>query len=145
MSHRFKHQLALAALAAFLLALAVPGFAAQVQVYVQNPDYNNLYASQNDTSVGGFGNFATAYDNFKLGSATTITEANWIGGYYNPQSAGSITAWTLVFYSDNSGQPGSALASYNISGNASESSLGVDNLGNPVFGYIAQQIRQASC
>ena len=73
MADRLKQRLSLVALATMLLILAVPGWAGQVLVYSQGPDYQNLYASQNDTS--GFGANFTSYDNFTLGSATTITSA----------------------------------------------------------------------
>src|SRR5664279_4857189 len=95
MSHSSTHKFALAVLAALLLTLAVPGWAGQVQVYTQGPNYNGLYASQNDTA--GFGLFAQSYDNFKLGSATTITQASWVGGYYNRQSLAPSLAGPLAF------------------------------------------------
>jgi hypothetical protein len=139
MANSSTHKLVLASLAALLMFLAVPGWATQVLVYSQSPNYNSLYASQNDPT-GGFGAFAQAYDNFKLGSSTTITQVDWIGGYYNPQTQGAITSWSVGFYANNAGQPGSLLASYSISGNAGESSLGVDNLGDPVYGYTAQSL-----
>ncbi|HEY4930410.1 MAG TPA: PEP-CTERM sorting domain-containing protein [Terriglobales bacterium] len=135
MANRSTHKLVLASLAALLLLLAVPGWATQVLVYSQGPDYNNLYASQNDTS--GFGANFTAYDNFTLGSATTITSVGWVGGYFNPQAAGSITGWTLSFYANNAGQPGGLITSFGISGNGGETSVGFDNLGDPVYAYGA--------
>jgi len=138
MSHRFPQKLVLAAVAALLLVIAVPSWAGQVLVYSQSPDFNGLYASQNDTAV--FGMFAQAYDNFKLGSATSITQVNWVGGYYNPQSQGAISSWAVAFYADNSGQPGALITMYNISGTASETSLGVDNLGDPVYSYSASSL-----
>jgi len=135
MAIRLKHRLALAALAALLVFVAVPSWAAQVLVYSQGPNYQDLYASQNDTS--GFGANFTAYDNFTLGSATTITSVGWVGGYYNPQTAGSISSWTVAFYADSAGQPGGLLSSFPISGNGGETSVGLDNLGDPVFAYGA--------
>ena len=135
MANSSTHKLVLASLAALLMFLAVPGWATQVLVYSQGPNYQNLYASQNDTS--GFGANFTAYDNFTLGSATTITSVGWVGGYYNPQTAGSISGWTLSFYANNAGQPGGLLSSFAIAGNGGETSLGVDLLGDPVFAYGA--------
>lgn len=75
--------------------------------------------SQNDTG-GGNGNFATVYDNFALGGAATITGVSFKGGYFNPPSVGSITKFTIAFYADNAGQPGSALSTFSISGNGGE-------------------------
>src|SRR5271165_4922545 len=114
MAIRLKHRLALAALAALLLFVAVPSWAAQVLVYSQGPNYQDLYASQNDTS--GFGANFTSYDNFTLGSAATITSVGWTGGYFNPQTAGTISSWTVAFYANNAGQPGGLITSFPISG-----------------------------
>jgi hypothetical protein len=134
MGNRFTPRLVLAALAAMLLVLSVPGWATYVAVYTQNPNYMNLYASQNDTS-GTFGAFAQAYDNFTLGSATTITAVEWAGGYYNPQSQGPITAWTVGFYANNAGQPGGLISSFNFAGNGNELFVQNDALGDPIYFY----------
>jgi PEP-CTERM motif len=136
MAYRFQCKLAFAAVAALLLFVAVPSWAGQVLIYAQNPDYQNLYASQNDTS-GTFGMFAQSYDNFSLASAATLTEVQWVGGYYNPQSAGPITLWTVSFSADNSGQPGATLYLTTTPGNGSETFLQNDNLGDPVYLYTA--------
>ncbi len=135
MADRLKHRLSFLALAGMLLVLAVPGWAGQVQVYVQNPDFNGLYASQNDTAT--FGMFAQAYDNFSLGSASTLTEVQWVGGYYNPQSLGPISSWAVGFYANNAGQPGALLSSFAIGGNAGETFLQLDALGDPTYLYTA--------
>jgi len=144
MSDRFKHKLVLAALAASLLTLAVPGWAAQVLVYNQAPNFQGLYASQNDTSVGGFGAFATAYDSFSLASATTITSASWAGGYFNPQSLGPISGWTVGFYADNAGQPGGLISSFTFSGNGGETFLQNDSVGDPVYSYTSGSLSFAA-
>jgi len=135
MECNFRRPLALAAVAVVLVMVAAPSWATQVLVYSQGPDYQNLYASQNDTS--GFGANFTSYDNFTLGSAATITSVGWVGGYYNPQTPGSITGWTVNFYANNAGQPGGLLSSFSISGNGGETSLGFDLLGDPVYAYGA--------
>ena len=135
MDRKLKSMLRLAAVVTGLLLVAAPVWAGQVVVYSQAPDFLGLFASQNDTSGSGFGAFATAYDNFTLGSATTITQVDWVGGYYNPQSAGTITSWTLAFWSDAGGAPGSVLALAAVAGNGGETSLGLDALGDPVYSY----------
>src|SRR5450755_4275076 len=142
MSHRSTRTFTLAALAALLLTLAVPGWAAQVLVYNQAPNFLSLYASQNDTA--GFGAFATAYDNFSLGSATTITQASWAGGYFNPQSQGPITGWTVGFYANNAGQPGGLISSFTFSGNGGETFLQNDSLGDPVYSYTSGSLSFAA-
>jgi hypothetical protein len=82
------------------------------------------WASQND--VGGFGNFATAYDNFRLGTTSTVNTVTWQGGYFNTATQNPISAFTLTFYSDNGGQPGTPLSSQRIPGNANETFVGFE-------------------
>ena len=130
MAHPLKHRLVLAALAALLLFVAAPGWAAQVLVYNQPTDLNGGYASQNDTTLG---NFATTYDNFTLGSSANINQVTWVGSYIS--GSGGITGYAIDFWSNSGNAPASLLMSYAISGNAGETSMGTDNLGNPVFGY----------
>jgi hypothetical protein len=102
-------------------------------VYSQNPDYNGAYSSQNDTN--GFGNFATAYDNFTLGATYNITEFAWVGSYFNPPQQGLITGATLTFYADAGGAPGAVLWQRSGSGNFGETFLGFDNVGDPTYLY----------
>jgi hypothetical protein len=102
-------------------------------LYAQDPDFNGAFSSQNDTN--GMGNFATVYDNFTLGTATSLTQVQWVGSYFNPAQQGNITAFTLTFWSDNAGQPGSALATFNVNGTNNESFLGLDNIGDPTYLY----------
>ena len=137
MAHCLRQRLALASLAALLLLLiATPAFASEVIVYAQNPNFLGLVASQNDTS-GTFGAFATAYDNFTLGTATAVNQVQWTGGYFNPQSLGPITQWTVSFYADSAGQPGGLLSSFVIAGNGGETFLQNDALGDPNYLYTA--------
>jgi MYXO-CTERM domain-containing protein len=115
-----------------LTALACAAGPARADIiYTQPSDFPvsgrvGVYASQNDTAVGGFGNFATAYDNFRLSSAASITGVNWQGGYFGPPIQGPITAFTLTFWSDNSGQPGTPLLSEKIPSNANETFVGTE-------------------
>ena len=104
-------------------------------VYTQPSQFPNgsLFASQNDP--GGLGNFATVYDNFTLVGDTLVTDVHWQGGYFNPASPGTITAFDVTFWSDAAGQPGVSLLTQNIAGNAGESSLGLDSGGYPIFSY----------
>jgi hypothetical protein len=85
---------------------------------------STLYASQNDTAAGGYGEFAAVYDNFMLTGPTSISEVSWTGGYFNPASQGTITQWDVSFYSDNAGAPGTLLNSYIILGTGGETSIG---------------------
>ncbi|WP_083713113.1 hypothetical protein [Paludisphaera borealis] len=104
-------------------------------VFDQPTNLNGAYASQNDPS-GGLGNFATVYDNFTIGTGATITDVSWVGSYFNGAPA-AISGFTLTFYADNAGQPGTALATDFIVGNANETSLGLDDQSDPAFSYSA--------
>lgn len=94
----------------------------------------DMYSSQNDTTTGGFGNFATVYDDFRLSANYRVTDVHWTGGFFNPASAGAITSFRIAFYADNAGQPGAALYSAVVAGNANETSLGTVG-GFPMFTY----------
>ena len=87
----------------------------------------SVNASQNDTTLGGFGNFATAFDDFTLASAANINGVEFVGQYFNPATQSPITAFTLTFYNDNAGIPGNAIATGFFAGNAGETSLGGTN------------------
>ena len=92
------------------------------------------YASQTDTNSGGFGNFATVYDSFTLGSSAKITSVDFVGNYFNPTSPGTITGFTIGLYSNSGGAPGALLQSASVAGNGNEASLGsVD--GFPMASY----------
>ena len=105
------------------------------QIYCQPWDgTGNLFASQNDT-VNGFGNYATVYDNFTLTDAADITSFHWVGGYFNPSVQAPITAWTLTFYQDAGGVPGSVIQTINQTGTAGETCVTGDCIANPIFVY----------
>ena len=130
--HLLRALLGVAMLAILATIVALPAMA-DTTIYSQATDLNGSYASQNDAS--GFGNFATAYDNFTLGADATITSVNWVGNYFNP-GLGSVTGFTLNIYSNAGGAPGALLYSTgDVAGNANETSIGLDNAGNPAFTY----------
>jgi hypothetical protein len=86
--------------------LACAGSANAAVLYSQPWDGGpNLVASQNDTT-GGFGAYATVYDQFTLSSTSDVEDLEWTGGYFNPPIQGQITAWTITFYANNAGAPG---------------------------------------
>jgi len=123
-----------------LVALGLAAFAAssaQAQtVYSQASIYptGSGYASQNDTSIGGTGNFATTYDNFTLSAGSPISGATWEGRHFNPIVHGAVTGFTLTFYADSGGQPGVALATDFIPGNAGETLVNPDR---QIYDYSA--------
>ncbi|HTP64988.1 MAG TPA: PEP-CTERM sorting domain-containing protein [Geobacteraceae bacterium] len=98
------------------------------------PD-GNFYASQNDTT-GGYGNFATVYDNFKLANDTQVTDVHWSGGYWSG-NPGTIAKFTISFWADDAGKPGSALSIQQINGNANETLIGINNSTLNVYSYYA--------
>ena len=107
--------------------------AAGAQIYVQPYDLSGFArTSQNDTSVGGVGSYATAYDNFVLGSDSTLTGLTFTGIYFHPGVVGTTTSFQVQFYTDNAGQPGSSIYSSLISGNGNEA---CDSSANPVCTY----------
>ncbi len=120
----------------FALAMSASAFADQV-LYSQSFDQTgNANASQNDTSQGGFGNFASTYDNWNInpGGLYKVTEIQFTGGYFNPNQQGNITGWTINVYFDNAGQPGTLQYTDHISGTGNETFLGNYN-GFPAYSY----------
>ncbi len=126
----------LALLAALCLGRSLPAHA-DVIIFSQPTDLQSSQASQNDTSAGGLGNYATAYDDFSLPGGTTITGVQWVGAFFNPSSAGSITGFTLNFYNNAGNAPGSLLASFAIAGNADQAFLALDSTEDPAYTYAA--------
>lgn len=106
-----------------LLVLLMTAPANAAVLYSQPFDGTNFFASQNDTSVGGLGNFATMYDNFTLGSAASISSINFTGDYGEAVQSYSMSGFTLTFYDNNSGQPGSSIYSQFTSGTANQTLL----------------------
>jgi hypothetical protein len=94
-----------------------------------------VLASQNDFSV--LGNYATMYDDFALSQNGTIDRVTWMGGWFNGVGIGSISSFTIGFWSDAFGQPGSSLFSTDIAGNAKQTLLGTSNFGVPTYSYDA--------
>jgi hypothetical protein len=114
--------------AVFALATSLSGFAQAPcgvinEILCQGEDGTlALFASQNDTNVGGFGNFATVYQQFTFGQTWDVESFHWVGGYFNGGQA-PITAWTLTLYNDAAGIPGNPIASGFFPGNGSETLL----------------------
>jgi hypothetical protein len=106
-------------------------------IYDQPYDGSNIadaYASQNDSASGGLGDFAKAYDNFTLDSATSIGKVKWYGEFFLNEEVFSvapdpapISKFLIQFWLDNSG-PNAELFSETILGNADETF--VEKIGN---------------
>ncbi len=128
---RLRDVVSLASLACLVSA---PNAQAQVTVYNQPTDRKGGFPSQNDPNR--FGNYSTIYDDFTLASTTSIGNVTWAGDYFNG-SPNTITAFTLKFYADNAGQPGSLLNTTSITGNANETAAGADLVPLPFYTYSA--------
>jgi hypothetical protein len=114
-------------LSALLLAGANTNLLADVAIYTQSWDGSGFgQASQTDTS-GKFGAYSAAYDNFSLGSSSSITSLAWTGISFNPSIMGTISAFTISFYFDSGGQPGAQLFSETIPGTANETFVNDSN------------------
>jgi hypothetical protein len=118
-----------------LLLLCAPPAFADVIVYFQPPTLNgSLLASQND--IGGFGNFATLYDDFVIFPQVpyVLTDVHWYGGYFNPPARGPITGWTISVFADAGLTVGGLLWTQHFANNATESFIG--NFGGlPFYPY----------
>ena len=108
---------------------------AHAQAVVDQP-FTTLgsYTSQNDTRPGGLGNYDTAYDDFTVAAGANIGTVTWVGEYFNGNPA-PISGFTVNFYADNAGVPGTLLQTNPIVGDANESPIGLDTFGNSMFSY----------
>jgi PEP-CTERM motif len=124
--------------ALFTLATSLAGFA-QLPCGVANQIQclpwdggSNLFASQND-NVNGNGNFATTYQQFTFTQGWDVESFHFVGGYFNPPAQGPISLFTLTFYANNGGIPGSPLATGGFT-SFNEMFLGNVN-GFPIYSY----------
>ncbi len=127
-----KRTAAAAVISLVILVFCAQGFAD----VLHNQPYDGLgsgFASQNETGPGGVGNFATSYDNFSLPGGGTVTGVQWAGVTYNTHYDG----FTITFYTNNGGQPGTSVYSQFIAGKAGQTYLGTDN-GAPVYSYAVE-------
>jgi hypothetical protein len=121
--------------AVFALTASIAGFAQAPcglpnEIYCQAYDGSgNLYASQNDTTVGGFGNFATVYDTFTLSKTWDVESFHFVGGYFNVGPPPFVSDFTLTFYNDNGGIPGNPIATGVFT------SFNETSLGNQIYSY----------
>ena len=110
-------------------------------VPVGNPadtaDAASLLYEQPAISVGGnasqnapnwFGSLYTAFDDFTLATGASITGVQWQGSY-SATPVYPITQFEIIFWSNNAGLPGQALATYDISGNGGEQFVTRDSNG----------------
>lgn len=108
--------------ATLLLVFSPSAFAANI--YSQPFDGSGTaYLSQNDIS-GGWGLIAQVLDNFTVGTTSTIDRVLWTGECLSSPQKGKIAGWTVQFWSDSAGQPGSLLFSQYFVGDGGETYIG---------------------
>jgi hypothetical protein len=97
------------AVSSTILALA-PAASAQ-EYYRQNPiNQGGGYASQDARNPGGIGWFAEVADNFPGQSGWNINHVEFWGGYVaDPATPGNTRGFTIRFYTDNDGHPGTRI------------------------------------
>jgi hypothetical protein len=115
---------------------------AQASIYNQPTNYFGGYYSEDDTSVGGAGNYVTTYDDFALASTATIGSVSWVGSTVKGVTP---TAFTIdIFANSTVGCPGaeptcpntgSLLYTTAVSGNAGQTFLLNDSFNNPTYSY----------
>jgi hypothetical protein len=89
-------------------------------LYNQPATFPGGIASQQcDNCFGNGGINFVAFDDFTLASDSTIRSLTWQGAY-GAASSNPITGFTVAFWQNAGGLPGTLLQSYNISGNAGE-------------------------
>jgi hypothetical protein len=115
-------------------------------LYNQPTNYFGGYYSQDDTTSGGLGNFATVYDDFTLTSTATIGSVSWVGSIIAAEGV-TPTAFTIdIFANSTSSCPGggatcpdtsSMLYTTTISGDAGQTFLQNDSppFNNPTYSY----------
>ncbi len=120
-------------LSALVFVLLLTGVSFANIVYSQDFDHTgNSYNSQNDPLF--YGVFVQVYDNFTLGESNTINEVFLTGNYFAPPEGGLATGWTIQFYADTAGQPGSLLSTVHFNDNGNETFIG--NVGGfPTYTY----------
>jgi hypothetical protein len=117
---------------AFLGGAITPAQADPV-VYSQTSNFpaSAFFFSTNDLSPNNLD--SAVYDNFTLTNNSLVTDVHWQGAYAIATTPGN-TLFTVTFWSDNAGQPGSVLLTENFVG-ANETLLGNDAAGTPTFNY----------
>ncbi len=132
--HFMRALLGVAMLAVWVGITVVPASAGDIYVQPPNLSSGGSWASQNDTNGGG--NFATVYDDFTLGSTSSIGMVTWAGAFWNGGNHGTITGFTVDFWADSSGAPGALQwGTGDVAGNANETLLGYDQNSWPIYSY----------
>jgi hypothetical protein len=94
---------------------------------------STIYAQPTNLAGSWFSNSGSwnAYDNFTLAAGATITSVGWVG---NNDLSSSPTSFTISFYSDSAGMPGTLLGSTTV-GDGSPVDIGTDHVGDETFDY----------
>jgi len=114
---------------------------AQAAIYSQPTNYFGGFYSEDDTSGGGLGSYATTYDDFTLASTSAIGSVSWVGSILNSVTPTSFTI--SIFASTTSACPGgeptcpsSPLYTTTVPGSAGQTFLQNDvPFNNPTYSY----------
>ena len=112
---------AIAAALAVCLATVEPALA-DTTVYTQPWNTDNSFTSNTQ--------FQT-YDDFTLASAATFNEVSWFGNFFE-----APTTFSVSFYADNSGVPGTEISSFNV-GSGDQTDTGINIHGLELYSYSA--------
>jgi hypothetical protein len=127
-----SHHLLLVGLAGFLLLLSASGWS-QCCIGPQYPDFHLEPGSQN--TGPGYNPYVIAYENFTPLGTTPVTHVTWWGSYFDPSEQGAISGFTVDLYSSSGGLPGTLLSSFETEGNAGETFVRLNDLGDPTYQY----------
>lgn len=118
---------------------ACAGVSRATTIYTQaSPFPGGLLAASQNSGVAS--STQLIWDDFRLSNAADINRVTWVGGFYNTSTATvilPISQFTISFYASSGSNPGSQLASFVISGNANQTSLGNGSGSYPNFSYSA--------
>jgi hypothetical protein len=117
---------------ALILVLAAGAVSADPVIYDNGPWTGEpLMSSQYDSAYPFESEVA---DDFRLDDDYIVTDAHWIGGYFNGSPI--LADWTVRFYDDNAGSPGNMIYSETFAGtDVNQTSVGFDGTGTENFSY----------
>lgn len=128
-------------LALVTLAAGATAPAHAALIYQQPPQFPgtfNALTSQNQASGADF----QAYDNFTLGTTTTIGALTWQGFYWNPNgqafnpAAPNTTQFEIGFFQDNLGVPGNLIGSAIVLTSLKTAVVGTTSFGPDLNGQL---------
>ena len=117
---------------AVLAVLSVPGQTWAATIYSQG--FPSVTGGTSDSASSQIG-----ADDFTFATAETILSVSWMGFYCCDGSPQPTDAFTLNFYADNAGSPGTLLEAFNVGDAVNRTITGSSDSvsGEPFFSYVA--------